>query len=400
MNIVKRISSYRILNAGLRRSPAVWRAGILACLIFGLQSPPCLAETAAQSGPAQAGQDTKSHPATVQAPRNEKAVVDLLSGKVPAAGLPASLADNPQWRTFVKTISTSWDKYVRNISEPMMHWAQLEVPQGHQTVFYPFSGPDFATVYQMFPHAQRYVMAARQNAAMPLDLESLTPANTAHSLKLLTSAWQQFGTDGFFVTEYLDKYYHTSQPRIGASTFIATFLTLHGFEVNRFFPISVDESGNIQEIPLDTKVWSSIRFIASKEGREIIVDYIKMDLSNEGLESKPGNRKFVDTIANNPVLFKAASHLPQYASFDDITQAVLQHSPLIVQDETALTYSKLAEGYDVRLFGKFVTPHRAFQNTQTSLAQAYAKREDVKQLDFRFGYFKGGNYSLMIATKK
>ena len=125
-----------------------------------------------------------------------------------------------------------------------------------------------------------------------------------------------------------------------------------------------------------------------------------MDLSNEGLESKPGNRKFVDTIANNPVLFKAASHLPQYASFDDITQAVLQHSPLIVQDETALTYSKLAEGYDVRLFGKFVTPHRAFQNTQTSLAQAYAKREDVKQLDFRFGYFKGGNYSLMIATKK
>ena len=125
-----------------------------------------------------------------------------------------------------------------------------------------------------------------------------------------------------------------------------------------------------------------------------------MDLSNEGLESKPGNRKFIEQIANNPVLFKAASHLPQYASFDEITEAVLQHSPLIVQDETALTYSKLIQGYDVKLFGNFVKPHRSFQNTQTSLAQAYAKREDIKQLDFRFGYFKGGNYSLMIATKK
>jgi len=421
MNIVKKISSKRLLNTDVRKSPAVWRAGVLASLILILQSPACLAELAAQPAPVQAGQDAKALPTAestprsgsvqpaqntkapapaVQVPRNEKAVVALLSGKVPAAGLPESLADNPQWQNFVKTISASWDKYVRKISEPMMRWAQIEVPQHNQTVFYPFSGPDFATVYQMFPHAQRYVMVARQNAAMPLDLGSLTPTTTTHSLSLLTSAWQQFGSDGFFVTEYLDKYYHSSQPRIGASTFIATFLTLHGFEVNRFFPIGVDENGNIRELPADTKVWSSIRFYASKEGRQIIVDYLKIDLSNEGLELKPENRKFVESMANNPVLFKAASHLPQYASFDDITQAVLHFSPLIVQDETALAYSKLIQAHDVKLFGKFVTPHHAFQNTQTSLAQAYAKRDDIRQLDFRFGYFKGGNYSLMVATRR
>ena len=125
--------------------------------------------------------------------------IDLLAGKTPAAGLPDSLADNPQWRNFVKTISSSWDKYAKNISAPMMQWARVEVPQNNQTVFYPFSGPDFATVYQIFPNAHRYVMAARQNAAMPLDLGSLTPATTTHSLKLLTSAWQQFGNDGFLV---------------------------------------------------------------------------------------------------------------------------------------------------------------------------------------------------------
>ena len=386
--------------SGLGGSRPPWRAAVLVFFLVVFQARAIGADLPPQHEPANTGKIAVAHASAYKPIRNEKAAEDLLAGKTPATGLPDSLADNPQWQNFVKTISSSWEKYAKSISEPMMQWAKVEVPQNNQTVFYPFSGPDFATVYQIFPHASRYVMAARQNAAMPLDLESLTPAATTHSLKLLTSAWQQFGHDGFFVTEYLDKYYHTSQPRIGASTFIATFLNLHGFTVDRFFPIGVNEEGIVEELPRDTKPWASVRFIATKNGREIIVDYLKIDLSNDGLESKPGNRKFIEQIANNPVLFKAASHLPQYASFDDITEAVLQHSPLIVQDETALTYSKLIQGYDVKLFGNFVKPHRSFQNTQTSLAQAYAKREDIKQLDFRFGYFKGGNYSLMIATKK
>ena len=386
--------------SGFGASRLPWRMAGVAALLVAVQAPAGSAEPSAQQEPVAAGNHAPAPAKVYSAVRNEMTAIDLLAGKTPAAGLPDSLADNPQWRNFVKTISSSWDKYAKNISAPMMQWARVEVPQNNQTVFYPFSGPDFATVYQIFPNAHRYVMAARQNAAMPLDLGSLTPATTTHSLKLLTSAWQQFGNDGFFVTEYLDKYYHTSQPRIGASTFIATFLNLHGFTVTRVFPIGVNEDGLVEELPGDTKPWASVRFIANKNGREIIVDYLKIDLSNDGLESKPGNRKFIEQIANNPVLFKAASHLPQYASFDDITESVLQNSPLIVQDETALTYSKLIEGYDVKLFGKFVKPHRAFQNTQTSLTQAYAKRDDIKQLDFRFGYFKGGNYSLMIATKK
>ena len=400
MNTLKIITLQWSGNSGILRPRPIWRAAIMAFIVMVLQSPFGLAEASPQSEPANPAKSAPAHAPAFKPILNEKAAVDLLAGKTPETGLPDSLADNPQWKNFVKTISSSWEKYAQTISAPMMQWARVEVPQDNQTVFYPFSGPDFATVYQIFPNASRYVMAARQNAAMPLDLESLTPATTAHSLKLLTSAWQQFGHDGFFVTEYLDKYYHTSQPRIGASTFIATFLNLHGFTVSRFFPIGVNEQGIIEELPRETNPWASIRFIATKNGREIIVDYLKIDLSNEGLESKPGNRKFIEQIANNPVLFKAASHLPQYASFDDITEAVLQHSPLIVQDETALTYSKLIQGYDVKLFGNFVKPHRAFQNTQTSLAQAYAKREDIKQLDFRFGYFKGGNYSLMIATKR
>lgn len=400
MNHRKRIAPNLRLASWPRMGRPALKAGILACTLFALQATARAADSEVPAGHPVRAAIIDAHPASNHVVRNEKAVVELLAGKVPETGLPDALAENAQWQVFVKTISTSWEKYVKNISEPMMQWAQVEVPQNSPTVFYPFSGPDFATLYQMFPHARRYVMVARQNAAMPLDLESLTPANTTHSLKILTSAWQQFGNDGFFVTEYLDKYYHNTQPRIGASTFISTFLKLHGFDVKRFTPISITEEGVIEELPADTKTWSSIRIIAARDGREITVDYLKMDLSNEGLQSKPGNHKFIEAIAANPVLFKAASHLPQYASFDDITAAVLARSPLIVQDETALTYARLIEGHDVKLFGKFVTPHRAFQNTQTSLAQAYAKREDIKQLNFRFGYFKGGNYSLMVATKK
>ena len=59
----------------------------------------------------------------------------------------------------------AWDVYRKNMGQPMSSWAKEEIRyKGDGTVFYPFSGPDFVTVSQLYPGATRYVMFAMQAA--------------------------------------------------------------------------------------------------------------------------------------------------------------------------------------------------------------------------------------------
>jgi len=412
-------------------SPAVGTQTVepLGSPALGVQSsePPRSLDTAVQSAPlsissapAVAPADSPRSPATVGSPNAVSSTVGaattatavqdtaaavrtaaiLLAGQQPVTGLPPAIAQSPRWATFAKEVTANWALYSQKIADPMSQWALAELPVAPDTVFYPFSGPDFVTVHQLFPTAQRYVMVAMQNAERPLDLANLAPDLLEPSLGVLTSAWRHFGDHGFYVTEYLEKYLYSTRANIGASTFIVSFLSLQGFEIERVVPIQVGADGSLQEISPDTPRWRSVRIQASKQGKSIIVDYLKIDLSNAGLQAAPQNLTLINTLTTNPVLFKAASHLPQNVGFSVIANQVLGRSPLIVQDETGLKYTNLIQSYQVALFGKFVAAHHAFPSYHVDLAKAFAQRDDIKPLNFRFGYFKDGNYALMIASRK
>ena len=69
---------------------------------------------------------------------------------------------------YARNASSRWGEYERRIGEPMQKWAQAELEQrAGGTVFYPFSGPDFATVHRLYPQADRYVLVALQRAERP-----------------------------------------------------------------------------------------------------------------------------------------------------------------------------------------------------------------------------------------
>lgn len=324
----------------------------------------------------------------------------LLTGKEPTTGLPSTIEGSLKWKLYSKEVQNNWAEYTKKIGVPMVNWAKQHIGQTADTIFYPFSGPDFTTVYQLFPDAKRYVMVAMQHAGRPMDLSAHTPLITDQSLDQLTSAWQLYGTHGFFVTEYLERYYYASQGKIGASTFLAIFLKLQGFDIERVTPIKVGPNGEVEELPRETTLWSSVRFNATKNGNPIVLDYLRIDLSNQGLQATPDHFKFVQQMSSNPTLFKAASHLPQNTNFNMIANSVLDHAPLVVQDETGLNYTALSQKFDSTLYGKFVIAHQAFQNYHGDLARAFAQRQDVQPLNFRVGYYKDGNYVLMVARRK
>jgi len=324
--------------------------------------------------------------------------ISMLAGKVPANGLPAQF-DRAVWDRYAKAVQSNWRQYQDKIGRPMTAWVSSEIPAFKDTVFYPFSGPDFATFDQVYPGARRYVMVAMQRAERPVDLATLSPQAAHQTLEVLTDAWRHYGSDGFFVTEYLDKYLTQNKVRIGASTFLTTFFQLKGFQIKSVRPIRVNNAGEIEELPTDSKDWLSVRFQLERAGSPVTVDYVRMDLSNKGLEQHSEHVTFLRKVSASPVLLKAASHLPQNRSFSTVSDTLLAYAPFILQDETGLKYTKLASGFETKLYGRFERAHDAFPSYHKDLAQAFAERKDVRPLGFRFGYFKEGNYALIVARR-
>jgi len=164
----------------------------------------------------------------------------LLSGVALPTELPPQL-NTEQWKRYSNQVRSNWNQYVAKIANPMMGWSQKEVSAFQDTVLYPFSGPDFSTVYQMYPNARRYVMVAMQRACQPIDLRTLDSVVLDHTLNVLTAAWENYGRDEFFVTEYLDQYLYQNKVCIGVSTFLATTLQLQSFVINDVVPVDWNE---------------------------------------------------------------------------------------------------------------------------------------------------------------
>lgn len=338
-------------------------------------------------------------PVQAQAQGQSAAALALLAGQSPKEGVPAQL-QGEAWSAYAQAVQRNWKQYHSQIGEPMQAWAGKQIPAFQNTVFYPFSGPDFATVSQLFPQAKRYVMVAMQAAERPIDLTELKPEAARQTLEVLTGAWEYYGRDGFFVTEYLDKYLHRNRVRIGASTFLSSFFQLKGLKVNSIAPIQINATGDVEELPVSDANWRSVRFRLERAGEQVVVDYLRIDLSDKGLSANPQHHQFVRQMSANPVLLKAASHLPQNNSFSMVAASMTSQAPFIIQDETGIKYGQLKDNFGLTLYGRFERAHVAFGGYQRDLAKAFAQGKDIQPLAFRVGYFKDGNYALIVAKRK
>ena len=138
----------------------------------------------------------------------------------------------------------------------------------------------------------------------------------------------------------------------------------------------------------------------AKDGRNVQLDYLSLDLSDGGLKVRPENYEFIKLMSVNPTLLKAASHLPQHPGFTMIKEAMLENAPYIVQDETGLNYKPLSAKFETKLYGAFVKSYKVFQTYNKELAQAYLERDDESPLPFRVGYYKDGAYAVIVAKRK
>ena len=304
----------------------------------------------------------------------------------------AGLGSSPGLVQHARAVSSAWEDYERRIGRPMREWARGELAGGPgATVFYPFSGPDFPTVAQLYPDAARFVLVAVQRAAPP-------PALEPEALAALRLGLQKFSRSGFFNTRDLD----AAGARLGATPFLMAFAARLGYQVVAVDPVRLNAAGDLEPQPGDRArrdAWDSVRLTLARDGRTVQLDYVRLNLADANLAADPAARAWVERMAANPVVIKAASHLPQKSYFSILREAILARAPSVWQDETGIDYARLADGFDVRLYGDFAGPNRVFAaGSQKSLAGAY-RRVDAEPLPFRVGYEKRAGSSVQVAVR-
>jgi hypothetical protein len=295
-----------------------------------------------------------------------------------------------------------WLRYKETIGAPLSAWVKSALPPKLTgTVFYPFSGPDFVTLTQIFPDADRYVMVAMQAAGKPADPEKMSTVRALNFQNKFLNEWLKFGRLGFFRTHDLNDDQVDDVSRIGVSTIIKTFAVYSGYDVLDVFPIAFDAgTGTFERVTTDH--WRSVRLLLSKEGKPVTIDYVSLDLSDGYLSQHLPIQGWLAREAANPVLLKAASHLLQETYFSVLRDILIKQATLVVQDETGLNYEDLVRIGQVDLYGRFLFPHELFnKNKQRALAKAYVdSAASVKELPFAFSYNKSKDRNCLQVARR
>jgi hypothetical protein len=130
--------------------------------------------------------------------------------------------------------------------------------------------------------------------------------------------------------------------------------------------------------------------------------YFNTDISDGGIKAAPGFLKFCQHLGTGASLLKSSSYLMFENGFGTIRNFVLDHSRVIVQDDSGipLTYFD-PNRWSLRFFGVYLGPIELFkQHFQPRLQELFAQT-NPPPIEFGFGYrwnYKEAN--LIVAERK
>lgn len=326
----------------------------------------------------------------------------LLAGMPPSHADHAELARTKAWTTHSSTIQASWAGPRNGQLAAMKTWRSTELPKGcpvGNTLFYPFSGPDFLNAHVLFPDCDTYVLFGLEPVGVMPDIATLKPPEFAKLLADVRRAMINLFERNYFVTSTmrLDLKSKTSLMK-GVVPVLTIAMVLAGAEVLAIGPSPFSRATggkrDLDGVAIDYRVPGS-----AKTKRVV---YYSLDASNKGLADYPDFEKYLRGLGPTTTLVKAASYLMHIVEFSKIRSVVLDNSGFLLQDDTGVPYNFLIKrGFDVRVYGDYGIPVPPFTgHHQKELAAAFDA--GAKPLPFRFGYFrdKEVQYTPLIVARR
>ena len=330
-------------------------------------------------------------------------VARFLAGMpVPENSPLAPLTRDPAWQQHAAFFEEQFTKLNVRQLQKVHAWQETYLPESVQPIpvaFYMFSGPDFLYVDQFFPKAAVYVLCGKESLGPPPD--PLRIANLSGALGNLENAMKSSLNTTYFITKDMKVDLH-EQNLNGALPILYAFLARADKSITNVTFGSLSSGGVFQESARAGSPGVRIRYSDNQSGNSQTMYYFTTDISDGGIKSSPGFLKFCHRLGVGSSFLKSSSYLMFENGFATIRNFILEHSKIIVQDDSGIPIANLDPSkWNVRLFGVYLGPIELFkQHYQPRLRELFAQ-SNPPPLEFGFGYqwnYKEAN--LIVAERK
>lgn len=355
-----------------------------------------------------------SAPDTITVTEPEEVVPEIVLEADPAlnaaahilAGMPVDENDTvypftqtEAWKSHAKKMDQMWanSKVTLDKVEVIRANDIADLTGKAKTVFYSFSGPDFPFMAAFFPYAETYYMMALEPAGSPILPQDIT----AKTCSKLEKAVGDLLRVSYFMTNSMASDLNNVEID-GAVPILMVLIARMGYQISaiEFQDLTAEGDWIASE---KQSPFACIRYFREGEKQEHTLYYLSTNIANAQFD--PRFQANIDKLdpATTASFIKSASYRLHHEHFSQMRNDLLNHSYLIIQDDTGVPYDiLLAQGWDVMLYGAYTDPVKIFDREysyQKSLRDAYAKGENIRPLGFQFGYNRD-KCSLMICVKK
>lgn len=348
-------------------------------------------------------QNPEAAPRAIPVNTGPNDVARFLGGMpVPDNSPLAPLMRDPAWQAHAAFFEAQFSKLQLRQLEKLHGWQQTSLPESLQpfpVVFYMFSGPDFLYVDQFFPRATVYVLCGKEALGPPPD--PLRIANLSSALGNLENAMKSSLSTTYFITKDMKVDLH-EQNLNGVLPILYAYMARADKSITNVTFGSLNTGGGFQEGGRGGSAGVRIRYTDNQSGDSQTLYYFTTDISDGGIKASPGFLKFCQHLGRGASLLKSSSYLLFENGFATVRNFILDHSNMIVQDDSGIPLAYFDPNkWNLRFFGVYLGPIELFkQHYQPRLRELY-QQSNPSPLEFGFGYrwnYKEAN--LIVAARK
>src|SRR2546423_1727520 len=263
------------------------------------------------------------------------------------AGMPvqetsplAPLTHNPAWQQHAAFFEEQFAKLNLRQLQKLHAWQETYLPESVQPIpvaFYMFSGPDFLYVDQFLPKASVYVLCGKEALGPPPD--PLRIGNLSGALGNLENAMKSALNTTYFITKDMKVDLH-EQNLNGVLPILYAYLARADKSITNVAFGSLGSSGVFDEAAPGKRGGSiqgvRIRYTDNQSGNAQTLFYFTTDISDGGIKATQGFLKFCQRLGTGASFLKSSSYLLFENGFAMIRNFILDHSKIIVQDDSGI----------------------------------------------------------------
>ncbi len=345
--------------------------------------------------------------------RQPEDVARFIAGIDGAEGSPFRIYElQVPWILHAKASDQQWAKFERSRLPAMSEFQRRELSGplvDGSTIFYPFGGPDVLTVATLFPRSRDYILVGLEPpGTLPTFDQVVVSRPLKAQLPNVRRTLNSLLNVSFFVTREMD-FQLRGQVFNGVLPVILVQMVRMHYRIHGITYVTFDDKGQIVERPTeeDRGGMVSNRGVAiefQREGDPVVhrLFYFSLNLATDRLKQNHPFLAFLKSRERMSSFFKSTSYMPHNQGFDLIRNQVLDHSSIVVQDDSGIPFRFFDHSrWRVQLYGGYDKPYGSFRYLQQpDLKTAFDNREEVKKLGFGIGYGFGRIPSNLIVARK